>query len=78
MRLDSYSEPEPGVVVVEPRDAAARLVRRMRDNVTQEVGVVAESGKRITLRAAYSAAGPAQKVEPSVLLQRARNALGTS
>jgi GGDEF domain-containing protein len=55
--------------------AAARLVRRMRDNVIQEVGYVAEHGRRLTLRAAYSAAPPSQKVEPHVLLERARAAL---
>src|SRR6266850_626681 len=49
--------------------AAARLVRRMRDNVTREAG----SG--VTLRAAFSASGTGQKVEPGVLLQRARTAL---
>jgi len=58
--------------------AAARLVRRMRENVTQEVGYVAEYGKRVTLCAALSASSTGQKVEPGVLLQRARNALTTS
>jgi len=58
--------------------AAARLVRRMRDNVIQEVGPVADQGRRLTLKAAYSATLPAQKVEPSVLLERARNSLGSS
>lgn len=55
--------------------AAARLVRRVRDNVTQEVGYVAEHGKRLTLRAAYSATIPSHKVEPRLLLERARKAL---
>jgi len=55
--------------------AAARLVRRMRDNVIQEVGYVAENGRRLTLHAAYSSALPSQKVEPHTLLQRARAAL---
>src|SRR6185503_6569557 len=55
--------------------AAARLVRRIRDNVIQEVGFVAEHGRRLTLRSAYSAALPSQKVEPHVLLERARAAL---
>jgi PleD family two-component response regulator len=58
--------------------AAARLVRRMRDNVIQEVGYIAEQGQRVTLRAAYSAALASQKVEPEVLLQRARSALSLS
>lgn len=48
--------------------AAARLVRRMIDNVTHEVG-------RVTLRAAFSAALPSQKVSPPILLERARHAL---
>ena len=52
--------------------AAARLVRRMRDNVTREAGA------GVTLRAAFSASGTGQKVEPGVLLQRARNALTSS
>jgi len=41
----------------------------------QEVGYVAEYGRRITLRASYSATLASQKVEPRVLLERARNAL---
>jgi PleD family two-component response regulator len=57
--------------------AAARMVRRMRENVVQEVGYVAEYGRRITLRVSYSATLPSQKVEPRVLLERARNALDT-
>ena len=55
--------------------AAARLVRRVRDNVTQEVGYLTEQGKRLTLRAAYSATIPSHKVEPTALLERARKAL---
>ena len=58
--------------------AAARLVRRMRDNVIQEFGAIAEQGRRITLKAAYSASLPTQKVEPSVLLERARSSLSSS
>lgn len=57
--------------------AAARLVRRMCDNVIQEVGYVAEQGRRLTLRSAYSAALPSQKVEARVLLERARSSLQT-
>jgi PleD family two-component response regulator len=58
--------------------AAARMVRRMRDNVVQEVGYVAEYGRRITLRVSYSAALASQKAEPRVLLERARNGLESS
>jgi CheY-like chemotaxis protein len=58
--------------------SAARLVRRVRDNVQQEVGYLSEYGKRVTLRAAFSAAIATQKVEPPLLLQRARQALETS
>jgi hypothetical protein len=50
----------------------------MRDNVIQEVGYIAEQGQRVTPRAAYSAALASQKVEPHVLLQRARSALSLS
>ena len=57
--------------------AASRLVRRMRDNVVQEVGYISEQGKRLTIKAAYSAALPTQNVAPSQLLERARNALET-
>jgi CheY-like chemotaxis protein len=55
--------------------AAARLVRRMRDNVVHEVGHIAAPGRRLTIKAAYSAALPTQKVEPGTLLERARTAL---
>lgn len=55
--------------------AASRLVRRMRDNVTQEIGYVSEYGKRLELKAAYSATLPSHKVELKVLLERARTAL---
>jgi PleD family two-component response regulator len=55
--------------------AASRLVRRMRDNVIQEVGYIAEQGKRLLLKAAFSAALPTQKVAPKQLLERARNGL---
>jgi CheY-like chemotaxis protein len=55
--------------------AAAKLVQRISDSVTKEVGYVSERGKRITLRAAYSAALPSQKVSPSTLLARARSGL---
>jgi PleD family two-component response regulator len=55
--------------------AAARLVRRMRDNVIREVGAIAAQGRHLTLRAAYSATLPTQKIEPRQLLQRARAAL---
>lgn len=55
--------------------AASRLVRRMRDNVAQEVGYIAEHGSRVTLRTGFSAAPATQKIEPAMLLQRARNAL---
>jgi DNA-binding response OmpR family regulator len=58
--------------------AAARLMRRMRENVIREVGAIAERGKPLALRAAYSAALPTQKVEPRVLLERARGALSAS
>ncbi|HEV8509795.1 MAG TPA: response regulator [Gemmatimonadales bacterium] len=57
--------------------AASRMVRRVRDHVVQEVGYVAEYGRRITLRASYSATLPSQKVEPRLLLERARSALET-
>jgi PleD family two-component response regulator len=57
--------------------AAARMVRRMRDNIIQEVGAIAEHGKRLTLRVAYSATVGTQKPEPQALLERARNALET-
>jgi PleD family two-component response regulator len=55
--------------------AAARLVRRMRDNVIQEVGHITERGRRLTIKAGYSAALPTQRMEPSTLLDRARTAL---
>jgi len=57
--------------------AAARLVRRMRDNVMREVGAIVEQGRHLSLRAAYSAALPTQKIEPRQLLERARTALQT-
>ena len=53
--------------------AAERLVRRMSDTVTGKVG--RHYGKDFTLRAAYSAAMPARKVDPRVLLERARQVL---
>ena len=53
--------------------AAVRFVNRMRDTVTQKVGHY--YGKDFTLRAGYSAALPAQKVEARVLLERARRTL---
>jgi CheY-like chemotaxis protein/GGDEF domain-containing protein len=55
--------------------AAARLVRRMRDNVIREVGPIAEQGRPLMIRAAYSASQPTQKVEPRALLERARASL---
>ncbi|HWC72384.1 MAG TPA: hypothetical protein VG454_00505, partial [Gemmatimonadales bacterium] len=55
--------------------AATRLIRRLTDQVVQEVGYVAEHGRRVALRAAFSAALPAQKVTPPVLLERARASL---
>jgi DNA-binding response OmpR family regulator len=58
--------------------AAARLVRRMRSNVIQEFGSITARGKRLDMKAAYSAALPTQQVAPRQLLERARNALSTS
>jgi CheY-like chemotaxis protein len=55
--------------------AAARLVRRMRGSVIREVGAIAEQGRQLTLRAAYSATLPTQKIEPRQLLERARAGL---
>ena len=55
--------------------AAAKLMQRMRDQVSLEAGYMPERGQRVTLRSAYSAALPSQKVEAKTLLERARNAL---
>ena len=55
--------------------AAAKLMQRMRDQVSLEAGYMPERGQRVTLRSAYSTALPSQKVEAKTLLERARNAL---
>ena len=55
--------------------AAAKLMQRMRDQVSLEAGYMPERGQRVTLRSAYSSALPSQKVEAKTLLERARNAL---
>jgi PleD family two-component response regulator len=58
--------------------AAARLMTRMRDQVSLEAGYMPERGQRVTLRSAYSAALPSQKIEAKTLLERARLALDTT
>jgi PleD family two-component response regulator len=58
--------------------AASRLVRRVSDSVEREFGYLAEQGRRVTMRAGYSASQDAHKISPPTLLARARSALEAS
>ena len=55
--------------------AAARLVRRISDNVEREWGYVAEHGSRVGVLSGFSAAQAAHRISPATLLARARGAL---
>ena len=55
--------------------AAARLVRRITDNVEQAFGNLREGNQRVGVRAGYSTALAAHKISPATLLARARQAL---
>ena len=55
--------------------AAARLVRRMIDNVERAFGSLREGNKKVGVRAGYSTAHAAHRIVPDVLLAQARSAL---
>jgi PleD family two-component response regulator len=55
--------------------AAARLMRRITDNVEHQFGYLRERIGRLGLRSGYSAALAAHKISPPALLARARSAL---
>jgi PleD family two-component response regulator len=55
--------------------AAARLVRRMIDNVERAFGNLREGNKKVGVCAGYSTAHAAHRIVPDVLLAQARSAL---
>jgi PleD family two-component response regulator len=58
--------------------AAARLVRRMTDNVERAFGNLREGHKKVGVRAGYSTAPAAHRIVPDALLAQARSALESS
>jgi GGDEF domain-containing protein len=58
--------------------SAARLVRRVADNVERAFGNLREAQHRIGVRSGYSTAHAAHTISPPMLLARARRALEAS